>query len=103
MTDFQQDVLTFLRTIPRGFVVTYSMIAEHLGGRHLCRAVGSALHRNPDGEYYPCYKVVNAKGQLSPHYAFGGIAEQKRRLEAEGIKVDNGKVDLKKYLYRYQP
>ena len=51
------------------------------------------------GEKYPCYKVVNSKGELSRAYAFGGIDQQKRRLEAEGITVKNGKVDVKKYGY----
>ena len=54
-------------------------------------------HKNPDGDKYPCYKVVNRKGKLSSAYAFGGIDEQKRRLEAEGVSVENGKVDLIKY------
>ena len=54
-------------------------------------------HKNPDGDKYPCYKVVNGKGALSDAYAFGGISEQKRRLEAEGITVENNRVDLKKY------
>jgi alkylated DNA nucleotide flippase Atl1 len=41
--------------------------------------------------------VVNSCGELSFSYAFGGIGEQKRRLEADGIVVKNGKVDLKQY------
>ena len=68
-----------------------------LGNKKWARAVGSALHKNPDGDKYPCYKVVNRKGELSSAYAFGGIDEQKRRLEAEGVSVENGKVDLIKY------
>ena len=50
-------------------------------------------------EKYPCYKVVNAKGQLASAFVFGGIEEQKRRLEAEGIEVKDGCVDLGKYGY----
>ena len=86
-----------LATIPRGRVVTYGKLAEKLGNKHLARAVGNALHKNPDGEKYPCYKVVNSKGELSRAYAFGGIEEQKRRLEADGVAVENFRVDLKKY------
>jgi alkylated DNA nucleotide flippase Atl1 len=55
------------------------------------------IHANPDGEKYPCYKVVNAKGMLSEHYAFGGLSEQKRRLEQDGIEVSGYRVDLKKH------
>ena len=86
-----------LTAIPRGKVVTYATLAEMMGNRGFARAVGNALHKNPDGEKYPCYKVVNAKGELAPAFVFGGIEEQKRRLEAEGIEVKNGRVDLEKY------
>lgn len=55
----EQMVLEFLQTIPRGKVVTYGQIAAFLGNPKLARAVGNALHRNPDGEKYPCYKVVD--------------------------------------------
>ena len=93
-------IYEYLTTIPKGKVVTYGQIAEYLGNKHLARAVGNALHRNPDGEKYPCYKVVNSRGQLSSAYAFGGIEEQKRRLEADGIEVTDYIVDLEKYLYK---
>ena len=91
------EVYDFLRRIPKGKVVTYGMIGEYLGNAHLARAVGNILHENPDGEKYPCYKVVSARGKLSENYAFGGIEKQKERLENDGINVINNKVDLKKY------
>ncbi len=93
----KQHVYAFLTTIPRGRVVTYGQIAAHLGDRRLARAVGTILHQNPDGDLYPCYKVVDRNGRLSEHYAFGGLAEQKRRLEAEGIQVTDGRVELAVY------
>lgn len=88
-----------LTKIPRGKVITYGRAAEMLGNKSWARAVGNALHKNPDGEKYPCYKVVNAKGELSAAYAFGGIDEQKRRLLSDGITVEHNKVDLQKYGY----
>ncbi len=90
-------VLEYLLTIPKGKVVTYGQIAAHLGNRKLARAVGNALHTNPDPDRYPCYKVVNTQGKLATNFAFGGIEGQKQRLEADGIQVNNGKVDLAKY------
>lgn len=92
--------MNYLLTVPKGRVVTYSQIAVYLGNKNLARAVGNALHRNPDGDKYPCYKVVNSKGELSKNYAFGGIEEQKNRLENDGVKVVNYKVDLEKYQLR---
>ncbi len=93
-------IYEYLTTIPKGKVVTYGQIAEYLGNKHLARAVGNVLHKNPDGDKYPCYKVVNSKGQLSAAYAFGGIEEQKSRLKADGIEVTDYIVDLEKYLYK---
>lgn len=92
-----ERVYEYLRTIPYGRVVTYADIAEYLGNKKYARTVGNILHKNTDQEKYPCYKVVNAKGKLSEHYAFGGINMQKLRLESEGIKVENYSVDLTKY------
>ena len=59
--------------------------------------VGNALHHNPDPEHIPCYRVMNFRGELSGAFAFGGKDVQKKLLEADGIEVVNGTVDLKKY------
>ena len=93
----REQVYRILQSIPSGRVVTYGQIAEMLGNKHFARAVGNILHANPDGEKYPCYKVVNSKGHLAHQYAFGGIEKQKEKLEADGIDVIDCKVDLKKY------
>ena len=93
----REKVLEYLLKIPRGRVVTFGQIGAALGDARLARAVGNALHRNPDGEKYPCYKVVSARGKLSESFAFGGLEGQKRHLEADGIAVVNGRVDLQKY------
>ena len=98
----KQVVYEYLATIPKGKVVTYGQIAKFLGNPNLARTVGNILHENPDGDKYPCYKVVNAQGKLAENYAFGGLKFQKMRLEADGIIVNNDKVDLKKYQWNYE-
>ena len=98
----KQVVYEYLATIPKGKVVTYGQIAKFLGNSNLARTVGNILHENPDGDKYPCYKVVNAQGKLAENYAFGGLKFQKMRLEADGIIVNNDKVDLKKYQWNYE-
>lgn len=95
--DMKQKVYEYLLTIPKGKVATYSQIAEHLGNKKLCRVVGNILHNNPDPIKYPCYKVVNSKGELSKNFGDAGIDVQKQRLVADGIEVVNYKVDLEKY------
>ena len=88
-----------VQKIPKGTVATYGQIAELAGDKKMARAVGNALHKNPDPAKIPCYRVVNAKGELSGEFAFGGEGEQARRLQADGIEVKDGRVDLKKYGY----
>ena len=83
--------------IPYGRVATYGQIAEVAGDKKMARAVGNALHKNPDPDNIPCFRVVNSKGELAGEFAFGGAGAQARLLEAEGIEVVDGKVDLKKF------
>ncbi len=63
----------------------------------MARAVGNALHRNPDPLHIPCFRVVNARGELAGEFAFGGAGQQAKLLEKEGVHVEDGRVDLKKY------
>ena len=93
----KQIVYEYLAAIPRGKVVTYGQIAAFLGDKNLARSVGNILHINPDGDQYPCYKVVNFRGSLAGNYAFGGADGQRLRLEADGITVSDNRVDLKVY------
>ena len=86
-----------VKKIPRGKVATYGQVAELAGDKKMARAVGNALHRNPDPEHIPCFRVVNSKGELAGAFAFGGGGAQAKLLEADGVEVVNGKVDLKKY------
>ncbi len=93
----KEQVYRFLQTVPYGRVVTYGQIAAAIGRPGAARAVGNILHKNPDGDKYPCYKVVNSVGRLSAHYAFGGLDAQRERLEREGITVTDGRVELGVY------
>lgn len=86
-----------VKRIPYGRVATYSQVAELAGDRKMARAVGNALHKNPDPNGIPCFRVVNAKGELAGEFAFGGAGEQAKLLAAEGVEVTNGVVDLSKY------
>lgn len=91
-----------VRKIPRGQVATYAQVAEAAGNAKMCRAVGNALHRNPDPDHIPCYRVVNAKGELAGGFAFGGMEVQAGLLAADGVEVVDGRVDLQKYGWKMQ-
>ena len=89
-----------VKKIPYGHVATYSQIAELAGDKKMARAVGNALHKNPDPDNIPCFRVVNSKGELAGAFAFGGEQVQAQLLLAEGIEVADGRVDLKKYQWK---
>ena len=86
-----------VKKIPKGKVATYGQIAELAGDKRMARAVGNALHKNPDPDNIPCFRVVNSKGELAGEFAFGGAGEQKKLLMADGIEVTDGRVNLKEY------
>ncbi|MEE3495020.1 MAG: methylated-DNA--[protein]-cysteine S-methyltransferase [Butyrivibrio sp.] len=86
-----------VKKIPKGKVATYADVAEMAGDRKMARAVGNALHKNPDPSTIPCHRVVNAKGELAGEYAFGGAWKQAQILESEGVEITEGRVNLKKY------
>ncbi|MBE5905288.1 MAG: methylated-DNA--[protein]-cysteine S-methyltransferase [Lachnospiraceae bacterium] len=86
-----------VKRIPKGKVATYGQVAAMAGDIKMARAVGNALHRNPNPSEIPCFRVVNAKGELSGEFAFGGENAQAKLLMEEGVEVVNGRVDLRKY------
>lgn len=95
-TPFER-IYEVVKQIPYGNVATYGQIAHIAGNPRWARVVGYALHANPDPENIRCYRVVNRDGRISEAFAFGGGNKQKELLEAEGIEVVDGKVDLRRY------
>ena len=96
-----EKIYEVVKRIPKGSVATYGQIAAMAGNVHWSQVVGYALHVNPDPQNIPCYRVVNRFGQLSDAFAFGGQNRQAELLIADGIEVsEDGRVDLKKYLWQ---
>ena len=94
---FYERVYEIVRQIPPGYVATYGQIAALSGSPGAARAVGNALHVNPEPDKIPCFRVVNSAGKLTGAFAFGGIYRQKELLEDDGVEVRNFRVDLKEY------
>lgn len=94
------DIYNAVKMIPYGKVATYAQIGLICGNPYYARAVGNALHKNPNPDEIPCFRVVNSKGELTKSFAFGGINVQADLLRAEGVEVVDGKVDLKKYQWQ---
>lgn len=81
-TLFEERVYTVVRRIPAGQVRSYRWVAEQLGDPALARAVGNAVHRNPDCARTPCHRVIRSDGRLGG-YA-GGPAKKRLLLKQEG-------------------
>ncbi|MGN0182724.1 MAG: MGMT family protein [Candidatus Ornithomonoglobus sp.] len=97
MTTYEK-IYEAVKQIPKGRVATYGQVAALAGNRGWARAVGNALHKNPDPASIPCYRVVNSRGEVSKAFAFGGGNRQRDLLRADGVEFDeNGRVIMKKY------
>ena len=111
-SSLKEQVFEVVKKIPCGKVATYGDIASiiqkskiknqnknaysslkvnnynskfKISKNFLPRLVGFTLHKNKDPKV-PCHRVVDRNGRLAPNFGFGGSAEQKRRLEVEGVR-----------------
>jgi len=87
--------------IPHGHVASYGQVAELAGIGRGARMVGWALGQAPDRSALPWHRVLNAQGKISIPKGSRSRAEQIRRLNDEGIVVNDGKVDMRRY--RWDP
>ena len=62
ITDFQQKVYNFVKTIPEGETRTYKEVAISIGNPKAYRAVGNALHKNTFAPIVPCHRVIKSDG-----------------------------------------
>ena len=97
MSDFFNAVYEYVKTVPRGRVVSYGDVARAIGKPRASRQVGWALHSNPYYGVVPCHRVVFKDGSLASDFAFGGSGVQRAMLEAEGVAFIGDKVDMKTY------
>jgi O-6-methylguanine DNA methyltransferase len=85
LTEFQQQILHFVREIPFGASTTYGEIAEAINNPKSSRAIGQVLRRNPIPIIIPCHRVLSADGTLG---GYGGVMGSERKialLKHEGI------------------
>ena len=85
---FEQRVGDVLRRLKPGEVVTYGEVAEEAGSPRAARAVGNLLAEGAEG--LPWWRVVRSDGTLAARHR----REQVRRLESEGIRVQEGRVAI---------
>jgi len=83
LSPFARKVLAACRKIPSGKTITYSQLAAMTGNPLACRAVGSALARNPIPLIVPCHRVIRRNGSLGNFSAFGGTDTKKKLIALE--------------------
>jgi methylated-DNA-protein-cysteine methyltransferase-like protein len=87
-----QAIWDVVAQIPPGAVSTYGSVARAAGLPGRARQVGYALRHTPDGLHLPWHRVVGAGGKIAFPPGSSAFREQARRLRADGIEVENGRV-----------
>lgn len=103
MTEFQERVYEAVRSVPRGFAVSYGEVARFIGCGS-ARAVGAALRRNPSPEIIPCYRVVAADGALVGFFGStdeASLARKRRFLKADGVAFESSGRVKKESLWQW--
>lgn len=91
--DLSYLIYSIVEEIPEGKVATYGQIARLIGKERNARLVGRALKMSFRFGNFPCHRVVDHSGRITP-----GWPQQKLLLEKEGITFkDDYHVDLKKH------
>jgi len=88
-----------LAQIPAGCVISYGELAAQAGLGRAARWVGRVLSQLPEGSALPWHRVLRADGTLA--FAVGSVSrlEQTQRLRAEGILLQNGRVDMRRHTF----
>ena len=83
LSEFQQTVLTALRTISYGNTVSYTQLAKLANSPKAARAIGTVMAQNPLPLIIPCHRVIKADGSPGLFSAAGGTNTKSRMLELE--------------------
>lgn len=84
-------ILAAIRAIPPGTVAGYGVIARRAGLPGRARLVARILAHNEDPDL-PWHRVLRSDGRIALPAGTPDHAEQVRRLRAEGVAVENGRV-----------
>lgn len=95
----KEAIYLALAQIPKGKVITYGNLAKLAGMPNGARLAGRLMCELPEGSRLPWHRVINAQGKLSLPVDSDSYREQIRRLEKEGVVINNGKIKLSIYAY----
>ena len=86
-TKFQIKVWSYLRSIKKGEIRTYSEVSKAIGRPRAVRAVANAIAKNPYPVLIPCHRVIRSNGSLGGYSGKGGLKMKLRLLKKEGISL----------------
>ena len=86
-TLFQIKVWKYLKTIPKGKVITYKQLAKAIKMPNAARAVANACAKNPHAPKIPCHRVIRSDGGLGGYSGPGGIRKKIKLLRSEKVKI----------------
>ena len=86
-------ILAAIRAVPAGSVAGYGHIARRAGLPGRARLVARVLRDHGDPEL-PWHRIVRSDGRIAFPDGSPGLAEQARRLRAEGVTVTRGRVRM---------
>jgi methylated-DNA-protein-cysteine methyltransferase-like protein len=90
-------ILATVDDIPKGRVASYGQVAAEAGLPGRARLVGRTLGGLSGANALAWHRVVNARGCISERPG-AAMAEQRRRLDAEGVVFDaKGRIDLARF------
>ena len=86
-TDFQKQVWTEIKKIPKGKTLTYKELATKIGKPKAYRAVANACAKNPLLINIPCHRVIRSDGKMGGFKGEKGVERKKRLLQSEGVNL----------------
>jgi methylated-DNA-protein-cysteine methyltransferase related protein len=89
----QQRIEEAVRALPHGSVHAYGDVAVRAGLPGCARLVARVLSQS-DAADLPWHRVVRASGQIAFPAGSPLFLEQARRLRAEGVAVQGGRVKM---------
>jgi methylated-DNA-protein-cysteine methyltransferase related protein len=95
--DPAERIRAAIARVPRGRVCSYGGIARVAGLPGRARLVGTVLRNSPSKTKLPWFRILTASGKLAFPEGSEPYLEQRRRLEAEGVRFASGRVDLERY------
>jgi methylated-DNA-[protein]-cysteine S-methyltransferase len=84
MPTFSEKVISVVKAIPRGHVLSYKEVARRSGNPRASRAVGSIMKKNYR-EDVPCHRVIRSDGKVGEYNR--GAENKMKKLKNEGYLV----------------